>query len=294
MYPVRLIVLSMSVLLLASQEKEKPKAKLQGYDAISLPGQEVILKAKLEKDDFFHTDLEDQKVIFRRGADVIGAAITGAQGIARVSYRPDKEGTHHIEVAIDPGSTYQAEAGTVLLQAVPKERPILICDVDHTVADISSLKFLITVNEDVQPLPGAPEALKSLAETYQILYLTARDDAFMRKTKEWMEMHGLPRAPIFFWDFLGSPSLSHARFKKDRLADLKAVWPNIEVGVGHKKKDALAYVANGLLAYIFGDEDDLPEGTTRVSTWQEVLNHVANGRIEPKVSPPEGPREEGK
>lgn len=276
----KILALSFAILLLSIQVKEKPRAKLQGYDGITLPGEEVILKAKLEKDDFFHRDLEDQKILFRRGQEVLGTAITGEQGIGRIAYRPEKEGTYRITVALDPRSPYQGDEAEIFLQVIPKDRKILICDVDHTVADISSLKFLITPNEEVEPLTGAPEALDRLSQTYQILYLTARDDAFMRKTKAWMEEKDLPRAPIFFWDYLGSVSQSHTRFKKEQIASFKEKWPNVAVGVGDREGDAKAYLENGLAAYILGDEDDLPEGAIRSASWQEILSDLIRDQEE--------------
>ena len=265
------LLIAACVLLLPLQVEEKPRARLQGYDGIALPGEEVILKAKLEKDDVFHLDLEDQKVVFSLGGKTIGTAITGERGIARLAYKPEEGGTYRIHVAIHPDSPYQGEEGEVLLQVVPKDRDLLVSDVDHTIADISWLKFLVTANEDVPPLADAPDVLQQLSARYQIIYLTARDDSFMKKTKEWMSLQELPRAPIIFWDFLGSPSRSRSRFKKEMIAKLKQDWPQVVVGIGDQRGDAEAYLENGLRAFILGDEENLPDGATRVSSWKEIL-----------------------
>ncbi|MCZ6601443.1 MAG: hypothetical protein O6952_00390, partial [Planctomycetota bacterium] len=278
----RILILLPALLAISAQEKEKLKAKLQGYDLIAFPGEEVILKAKLEKDDFFQRDLEDQKIIFRLDTVELGTVISGEQGIARFAFLPDKEGTYRIQIALHGQSPYQAEEAELLLLAIPEQKPILICDIDHTVADISSLKFLITPNDEVEPLPGAADALRLIAESYQVIYLTGRDDAFMKKTKEWMQIKEIPRAPIFFWNFLGAPSQSHARYKKEQIAGFKKKWSNIQIGVGDEKGDAKAYLENGLRAYILGDDEDLPDGTVLVSSWKDLLEDLTRQKEEPE------------
>ncbi|MCZ6691987.1 MAG: hypothetical protein O7H41_20560 [Planctomycetota bacterium] len=278
----RILILLPALLAMPAQEKEKPKAKLQGYDLIAFPGEEVILKAKLEKDDFFHRDLEDQKIVFRLDTVELGTAISGEQGIARFAFLPDKEGTYRIQVAVHEKSPYQADEAEILLLAISEQKPILICDIDHTVADISSLKFMITPNDEVEALPGAADALHQIAESYQVIYLTGRDDTFMKKTKEWMRIKEIPRAPIFFWDFLGAPSQSHARYKKEQIAGFKKKWSNIQIGVGDNKGDAKAYLENGLRAYILGEEEDLPDGTVRVSSWKDLLEDLTRQEEEPE------------
>ena len=279
---ILILFLFISARVILAQVKEKLAAKLQGYDAITLPGKEVILKAKLEKDDLFKRDLEDQKVIFRIGAEVLGEAISGEQGIARISHTPAEAGKHEITVALHSDSPYQGDEGRILLLAIPEDRKILVSDIDHTVADISSLKFLTTRNEEVPTLPGAPEALTKLSEKYQVVYITARDDAFMRKTKKWLDIKKFPRAPVFFWDFLGSPSQSHTRYKSEQISEIKKTWKGVEVGVGDRRGDAVAYIENGIKAFIIGDEDaedtetdseseKMPDEAIRVESWDEIV-----------------------
>jgi hypothetical protein len=262
----------------ACAAEDKDPALLQGYDALALPGEDVRLAAKLEKMGAlrFRPDIEDEEVIFSLNGQALGSNRTDDDGVAAVFYAFKKPGRYTVRAALPGTSEYRADPAPVLVDVCDPKTRFLVCDIDHTIADISSLEFIVTDNKDVPALPGSVEALRRLARHYHIIYVTARDDAFMKKTRNWMALRRFPRGPVFFWDFLGA-KLSHRKYKTRRLAAVKKRFPNLVAGVGDKVGDAEAYLANGLRAIIIGRErdDDLPKKAVWVRSWAEVEKHLA-------------------
>src|SRR3989338_2473013 len=100
--------------------------------------------------------------------------------------------------------------------------------------------------------------MNRLAEVYQVVYITARDDFMMNRTKNWLDQWVFPLAPAYFWDFTGAYPTSRVqeRYKREGGAALKQSFPNVIVGVGDGAHDVRAYAANGLKAYLIGDHED--------------------------------------
>jgi len=256
-----------------AQDVKKKKAYVQGYDVLALPGEEVALRAKAERGNRLglRPDIEGATLEFHGGGVLLGSAKTNDDGIAAITRKYDKPGQYFVTVKFGAKSKYDAKKGTLLVEVCDAKTRLIVCDIDHTIADVSATKFVFKKNEKVPALPGSPEALARLSKHYRIIYITARDDTFLRKTKGWMALRKFPRGPVFFWDFLGK-KLSHEKYKRREIAGLKKRFPNIVVGVGDKVSDANAYLANGLNAIIIGPkrDDGLPAKAIWVKTWAEI------------------------
>src|SRR5262249_41238592 len=83
----------------------------------------------------------------------------------------------------------------------PKESPILITDVDHTISDLTEIKVPYTSIDRTPTLAGAVEALTELSRAYRIVYLSARDEVLYEKTRAWLNEKGFPEGPLFCRDF---------------------------------------------------------------------------------------------
>ena len=260
-----------------AQAADKKKAHLQGYDVLALPGESVSLRAKAEKSSrirFLRPDLENETVEFVIGDKVLGSAKTDDDGVAALPHKFEKAGRHMVAVRFGAKSKYAADDAFIVDVCDAKTR-LLVCDIDHTIADISATKFVFKKNEKVPALPGSPDALTRLAMHYKLIYITARDDTFLRKTRDWLALRKFPRAPVVFWDF-GGKKLSHRKYKTREIAAIKKRFPNTVAGVGDKVSDAKAYLANGLRAVIILPErdDDLPKEAIWVKTWADVEKHL--------------------
>ena len=204
-----------------------------------------------------------------RGVEVdvegIGRGVTGRDGVARIPADALRVGTR------TPIARVGAESAPFLVRVIPKNDPVFIVDIDHTIADVSSAGFVFKSLEKVRPLPGARDALVRIGSQMTLLYLTARDHIFTRKTREWLRMNGFPEAPLYlrrvrFW------SQRAGNHKLACLAELRERFTNLAWGVGDLRADVEAYAAHGIRPILLASKEPqgLPEGTTCATDWGEV------------------------
>ena len=110
--------------------------------------------------------------------------------------------------------------------------------------------------------------LDELARDYEILYLSARDDSLLARSRAWLDHHQFPRGALLTRD-LHLGNLSAESFKTRRLRELQRRF-QLVAGVGDRNEDARAYLEAGLYAIMIGDEDDVPERASKVVRWSEV------------------------
>ena len=247
---------------------EGKRISFAGFDALAHVGEEIILKAKLET-VLLRKDIEHEQVDFYVDEVFVGSSRTDDEGFALMPFTPEKTGDFNVVYKLPAASGYSPEKTKALLAVRTEERPALVTDLDYTLIDMSKYRFLIHDNKKIPPIEGALEGLKELAKRYDIIYLTARDDIYLNVTKDWLEMYGFPRAPVFFCDLSEDP-LSQGKFKEKALKELKSKWPNIEVGIGDKVHDAEAYIAGGIKAFLLGRHESFPEGAIVAEKWSEI------------------------
>ena len=63
------------------------------------------------------------------------------------------------------------------LYMVDAKKPVALVDIDGTISDLPSWRVVFRADR-AKTYPGAPELIRDLAKTHQIVYLTARDDHF--------------------------------------------------------------------------------------------------------------------
>ncbi len=174
--------------------------------------------------------------------------------------------------------------------------PLAICDLDKTLVKSGFAKVMLGMAE---PFAHAPEVVHRLVTErgLTVLYLTHRPDFFGPSSKYWLRSHGFPPGPLVTSD-LGGLLAGSGEFKARRIADLKAVFPNVRLAVGDKYSDVAAYRENEirsiLLPDIDWDEDDaehwqkhwiglegLPGETTVCRDWFEIEKAVFGDRSFP-------------
>ncbi|MCB0404915.1 MAG: hypothetical protein KDD51_09025 [Bdellovibrionales bacterium] len=259
----------------------RPQARLQGYDVLAVSGQTIELKAKVEAIGiaFFTPDLSGETVEFWYQDTLIGTSISAGEGMARLQIRASQAGDHIVSVRLSSESAYVAAPSQLLVAVRESDIPAIVTDIDHTIADVTGLEFLVLQNDQVPTVQGSETVLATLKDTYLIIYVTARDDTFTDKTKAWLKLRNFPQGPTYFWNFdlHGGTPLSHEAYKSGVIRRLKATFPRILVGVGDKNTDAVSYLSNGLRAYSVrgGPEDPaFPEDTIFVHDWYEMEDHL--------------------
>ncbi len=243
----RVLVLLLFVLACAP---ERSAARVQGFDALVPPGAAAMLVAKVEADDLLHLhpDLRDVAVRFRLAGQEIGRAVSGRDGLASCTWTPPAAGVHEVEVVADPG-----ERGRTILRVFVRDRDrrVLVVDLDGTVCAGSGLDVIRKPPAEIPVIEGAPDALTRLATRFDLLYLTARDDSLITRSREWLDLNGFPRAPILVRD-LGLHTLSAEKYKKRRLAELAQTW-RLAAGVGDREEDLAAYRSVGMRTFLVPD-----------------------------------------
>jgi histidinol phosphatase-like enzyme len=242
------------------------------YDLLLPAGEPVTLEVEVEHRwaTFIDPPMADVEV------EIIGVgrARSGTNGIASFPLGVLPEGLHRHVVWVGRRML------EVLVRIVPKDAPILVVDIDHTIADVSPQGFIFRRVKNVKSMPGSREALKELSKSFQILYLSARDHIFTRKTKLWLRLKGFPEAPVYlrknsrFW------SASPREHKLERLKDLRAHFPNIPWGVGDKPGDVAAYAAHGIKPILIA-EGRPTEVATEVPCfrdWKLIVDYIRGTR----------------
>jgi hypothetical protein len=237
-------------------------------DLLAPAGEPLALEVELERRLLPFLDPAIEAVEIE--VDGAGRAVVGPGGVAAVPLGALAPGTYRYRVR---WRSAQAEA---LIRVVPRDVPILITDIDQTLADVSALGFVLLPNRSIRPLRGAREALEEIAGRMEIAYLTARDHIFSAKTKAWLRQNGFPEAPLYlrrgtrFW------TVGAQAHKISVLREIRLRFPNIRWGVGDLPGDAHAYAAHRIPAILLGNHpvDGLPPGTVCAPCWSDIRNLI--------------------
>lgn len=245
--------------------------RLTAFDSLSAVGEPLVLRALFERRWLLlaRQPLAGAAVSFATdGGRPLGSAETDASGFATLRIPVPFEATSFL--AEHPGGS-RARGGVYRFD---RDDPILVCDLDLTLSDATPLRFWVSPVGAVAPFEGASKVLRSLAHRFRIVYLTARRDLFLDKTREWLRLNLIPPGPILSrpWSFLPIPS---ERFKREALADLKGRFPRLAVGIGDRPHDARAYLAHGMKAFLLRPRGRVPEGAVPCDSWNEILERCA-------------------
>ena len=237
-------------------------ALFYAFDALACPGQTVDLTARLLSVKE-HEPLDGAEIEFLKADRPVGRAVTDEDGYARVSWKVPKVGDYVFtaKVVKVPRSKYkpmlQCPPASLLVAARKRKTKFIVIDLDHTVVASGFFRVLFG---GAKPMPDAATTIRELAKKHGIIYLTHRPDLLMVKSKNWLEAHNFPRAPLLV-SKLRQAFGDSGKFKTTRIKALRKRFPYIRVGIGDKLSDAQAYVANGLRAYLIPhyDPDDPKE-----------------------------------
>jgi hypothetical protein len=197
-------------------------------------------------------------------------ASTGPDGIARLELPSRPDGLHRIPVRA------AGRDAVAVVRILPADSPVFISDIDETIADVSPLGFIVKPSSWVPPMPGAAEALEAIGRAFPLVYLTARDHVFTRKTRGWLAMNRFPEAPILTRKGTRFTTVRAKDHKILRLAELKRDFPRIAWGIGDKRGDAEAYASAGIPAICFAARrpEGVPESVPCCASWDEVRRFV--------------------
>jgi cardiolipin synthase len=247
------------------------KARETGHDQVGVAGRGTTLSVKLEVDGpgYLDPDLAGKEVLFRVDGRPAGTARTDADGVARLPFTPPAEGRYHITYELarpeDRRRFQDDPRGEGTLHVFP-DRPTLVFDIDQTLSDYPEWK--VPLSGDKAPaFRNAVETLGRLAQDYNIVYLTARDDALDAKTRGFLfkdhdpaspGTQGFPPGPVLYndWGLTSYKEASqldaerHAAYKTEALKRLQLAGVPLVAGIGNTATDAAAYRGTGLDSFI--------------------------------------------
>jgi hypothetical protein len=241
------------------------------YDLLIPAGEPATLEVEVESRwaDFIDPPAADVEV----QVEGVGRARTGENGIATFPLGVLPEGMHRYRVSVG------RKTPEVLVRVLPRQAPVIVVDIDKTIADVTPQGFIFRRVQNVRTMPGSRDALKELSRTFQILYLTARDHIYTRKTRLWLRLKGFPEAPIFLRKGTRFWSASPRDHKLERLKELRGQFPNVPWGVGDKPGDVAAYAAHGIKPILIagGRPAEVATEVPCFRDWKSIVDYIRRG-----------------
>lgn len=242
------------------------------YDVLVPAGEPASLEVEVE--DRWMAFIDPPAKGIEVEVEGVGRAKTDKRGVATFDLGVLPEGTHR------PLIRHQRKSIEAVVRVVPRETPIIVVDIDETIADVTPWGFILRRVRDVLPLQGSREVLREISKTMQIVYLTARDHIFTRKTKLWLRLAGMPEAPVYLRKHTRYWRTSSRVHKIARLGELKKSFPNIQFGVGDKPGDAAAYQAHGIRPIMIapGRPEEVSADVPCFPAWKNIHEYIKNVR----------------
>jgi hypothetical protein len=216
-------------------------------DGLVLPRQTATLQAQFRAGDFLQPQAGYCVRFYYRGR-LYKAALTDDAGLATVAFTPDAPGDYVFQSALAPVGLEETppEPAEFIVTCRSADEPMIIVDLDKTVVASGFQAVLIG---DAEPMPQAAAMLSNLARNHTVVYLTHRPDLFGPKSKAWLKVHGFPPGPLLL-STLRTFLKGSGAYKSMVLEDIRSRFSRVEIGIGDKISDVLAYHENGMQAFL--------------------------------------------
>ncbi len=196
-------------------------------------------------------------------------------GIEKGKHLPLGRHRVHLVLKADLSST------DLFLEVVKAGTKIFVTDVDGTLTSSENAQFTsLFTGTDPSANADAATALTKLAERgYRPMYLTARPEWLVQKSRDWLSSNGFP-AGILHTTLGGTGALgsSAATFKSDELDAEKARGLVLSYAIGNTSTDADAYDHAGVMPLvdrIFYQYTDDAYGGRRIEAYSELTSEFA-------------------
>lgn len=254
----RSFILTASLLLLAPAVAQAGlfdwfnRVKAHGYDAITTPNHAVDCQVKFER--WFTAGPDFNHRATQYTAPAAGASQTDGDGTSHLTVTAARTGVYPISAFL---AGHQNSPGTSRMFVFDPARPAVIFDIDGTLSDLPSWEVVFR-GASAPTFPGAVQLARDLARDYDVIYLTARDEALDGSTRAFLARHGFPDGPVLFNDlglFTAAEraqlsSSHHGEFKLRVIQGLQARGVNVRIGIGNAETDGYAYENAGLQSFL--------------------------------------------
>ncbi len=134
--------------------------------------------------------------------------------------------------------------------------------------DVNYAAFEAEMEIDQSHVPlmrGVKEAIVELSELYDVVFITARDVAWEKATREWFNRHFEKDVELYFSEGYQNKGMTKGQICKQ----VGAQW--LIDDVPNHCRGALREGIGAILFGTYGWHDDVPEGVVRCKDWSEVL-----------------------
>jgi hypothetical protein len=265
----------------------------RGRDAFVVDGEAQWILAKFTY-GLLDKDLKDEEIdvyvmpacagaweklgVARTTRDKTHAAVNGVEDTGgRVFFEVPREralavGRHRVRLVV----AGDLSAVELFLEVVPRGTRIFVTDVDGTLTTGENVELEALFQGTLPDVnPGAPEVLgAAAAKGYRPLYLSARSERLVTRTREFIAARGLPPGVVVTsLTQSGLSGLEAASMKTTELMRLRASGLQIDLAFGNRPSDGEAY-ARAEIPRRFLLRADAP-GATRFERYPELLATVA-------------------
>lgn len=266
---------------------EPARLTITALDSLQPEGVEAKVRAVLEPQDEQGVAgrLEGLEVAFWMDADAAVTATSDAAGLAHaVLNLGAAQGKPFTARHLGADKKYETKDQATAF-AYAKDTPLLIVEVEDTLAEIDVEHWPTTNPLSIAVRAGAPSALQAAAaKKYQLVYLALHGDhaKAYRRVRGWVEVKGagadaLPRGPV-----LGRPHVeTGAEAKSDRsairlglLETLRDQFNGPMAAVVRTAGAAEQCLKLDIRPFAMGG-GDFPEGVTRLKSWADLPGSLA-------------------
>ena len=182
-------------------------------------------------------------------------------------------GRHRVHMVV-AGDRSSADA---YIEVIAPGTPVVVSDVDGTLTTSENEEFSALLSGGTPVMnPEASNLMAALAaKGYRPLYLTARPELLLERTREFLSGHGFPGGIVHTTLTLsGALGDAAASFKTAELADLAAKGARVAYAFGNTESDADAYATVAGAERIFFQFSDDEHGGRRIESYAELLDEV--------------------
>ncbi len=265
-------------------EPEPPPLTLAAMDSLAAEGEAPQLRAYLGPEDPEATvgNLAGLQVLFsipKAGGEepLLRKAATDLRGEASASIEPGLPGKTRFEATfVALGKKQKGQHDGAAIYVVASDAPLLLVDVEETLADIDAKLWSKTNSLNIGLRPGATEALQTIRakEKWVIVYLAVGNTPAKeyRRPRGWIGLKtsaptALPDGPVLGRLHYDSGSAGDAR--KALLADLRGRFSGPMAAVVRNSEAAEQCVALGIRAIAMGG-GDFPAQVTPIKSWSDL------------------------
>jgi len=137
--------------------------------------------------------------------------------------------------------------------------------------DYDKFNHELSVNQShVKVVAGAKEAIASLKQKYDVVFITSRPPAQHDATRTWLDEHIDPTIPLYL---ANNPTVQSSPQSKGQLC----VELDAQLLIDDSAENCQDALDNGADAIFFGNygtNAHAPESLRRCSNWQEVLEYI--------------------